>query len=71
MNTLALTDNQRRALVDLSDQDWQTLVPHHPRSVVQRLYALGLIRCDTDHETYDMRIWTITQRGLDVLEVSQ
>lgn len=66
-----LTDAQRRVLVDLSDGDWHTLVPHHERSVVAKVYAYGLIRCDNDHDRYENRIWTITPRGDELLSASQ
>ena len=64
-----ITDRQRRALVDLSDGEWRVMVPLHSRSVIQRLNALGLIRCAEAFLNYDERIWTITPDGLAALGV--
>lgn len=67
---MSLTDKQRRVLVDLSDGDWQPLVPHHSRSVVATLHNMGCIRPDHTHIPYEDRIWTITPIGLECLEES-
>ena len=68
-----LTDNQRRALVDLSDGEWRNLVGDHRHTmqVVANLGRRGLIREDHSHLRLDERHYTITPAGMAALEASQ
>lgn len=65
--TVTISDNAHRAIVDLLDRGWHSLVPHHPKGAVARLYMLGMVRCDCDNAKYPDRLWTITPRGEEYL----